>query len=238
MMLEELSALLSSSPAACSRAEHLCLIEEENALGKATTSNRKLTGKHLVDLYGLDASITLFRILVRFWPISEKSRPLLATLCATARDPLLRMTWSLVQKTPEGGVLTSAEFVNAIEEAAPGRFSPAMKLSLAQNTASSWAQAGFLLGRQKKIRTRPIATAESAAYALAIAYLCGFRGQLLFENYWTSLLDQPIEQLKTLAKEASKRGYLDYRGIGSIIEVSFPQLLTPKEIEGSTHGTR
>jgi len=49
------------------------------------------------------------------------------------------------------------------------------------------------------------------------------------------LLDVPRDQVIRLAQEASKRGWLDFKGAGNVFEVNFRQLLTPMEIKAS-HG--
>src|SRR5437879_6029155 len=67
MMLADLTALLSSAPAHAKRDSFNKVIVEENCLGKKTTSNRWLTARHLADLFGLDESITVFRLLRFFW---------------------------------------------------------------------------------------------------------------------------------------------------------------------------
>lgn len=160
---------------------------------------------------------------------------MIAFLCAYARDTLLRLSAKKVRDTKPGETLTSEDFVNFFNHELPGRFSEAMTLSLAQNVAASLAQAGFLKGKKNKIRMRPLTTPATAAYALALGYLCGLRGQLLIESEWARLLDVPRDQAVRLAQEASKRGWLDFKAAGNVFEINFRQLLTPKEIQAS-HG--
>jgi hypothetical protein len=38
-----------------------------------------------------------------------------------------------------------------------------------------------------------------------------------------------------LAQEATKRGWLDFKGAGNVFEINFRQILTPMEIKAS-HG--
>ena len=68
MMLEELEALLAyvHQPEAV-KADYLRAIKEDNCLGKRSGKTRTLTCRHLVDLYALDPSVTLFRALRFFW---------------------------------------------------------------------------------------------------------------------------------------------------------------------------
>src|SRR5262249_2025324 len=98
--------------------------------------------------------------------------------------------------------------------------------STARNLASSWSQAGYLKGRAKKIRTQPHITPGVVAFALLIGYLCGLRGSLLFDCIWMRLLDRTINTVMDLTMEASKQGWLRFKAAGSIIEISFPGLLT------------
>jgi hypothetical protein len=235
MMLADLTTLLAAAPAGAKREDFNRLIVEENVLGKRTTSNRWLTARHLADLYGLDQGVTVFRLLRVFWNADVPSRPMLALLCAQARDALLRLSAKKVLEMKPGETLTSDDFVNFFNHELPGRFSEAMTLSLSQNVAASWAQAGFFKGKVQKVRTRPAVTPATAAYALALGYLCGLHGQLLLESQWARLLDVPREQVIRLAQEASKRGWLDFKGAGNVFEINFRQLLTRKEIQAS-HG--
>ena len=235
MMLADLTTLLGAAPGEAKREDFNRLIVEKNALGKRTTSNRWLTARHLADLYTLDQGVTLFRLLRFFWNADVPSRPMLALLCAQARDALLRLSAKKVLETKPGETLTSGDFVTFFNHELPGRFSEAMTLSLAQNVAASWAQAGFFRGKVNKVRTRPVVTPATAAYALALGYLCGLHGQLLLESQWARLLDVPRDQIIRLAQEASKRGWLDFKGAGNVFEINFRQLLTRKELEAS-HG--
>ncbi len=235
MMLADITTLLAAAPKEAKREDFNQLIVEENILGKRTTSNRWLTARHLADLYALDHGVTVFRLLRFFWEADPPARPMLALLCALARDALLRLSARKVLETKPGDTLTSEDFVNFFNRELPGRFSEKMTLSLAQNVAASWAQAGFFKGKVNKARTRPTVTPATAAYALALGYLCGLHGQLLIESDWARLLDVPRDQVIRLAQEASKRGWLDFKGAGNVFEINFRQLLTPAEIKAS-HG--
>lgn len=234
-MLADLTPLLAAAPKHAKREDFNRLVVEENVLGKRTTSNRWLTARHLADLYALDQGVTVFRLLRVFWEGDVPARPMLALLCAQARDALFRLSAKKVLETKPGETMTSEDFVKFFDQGCPGRFSEAMTLSLAQNIAASWAQAGFFKGKVTKVRTRPLTTSAAAAYALALGYLCGLRGQILIESDWARLLDVPRDQLIRLAQEASRRGWLDFKGAGNIFEVNFPRLLTPTETKAS-HG--
>jgi hypothetical protein len=210
MMLADLSTLLAASPKEAKRQDFNRLIVEENVLGKRTTSNRWLTARHLADLYALDSGVTVFRLLRFFWNADAPSRPMLALLCAQARDALLRLSAKMVLVTKPGETLTTDDFVNFFNRELPGRFSESMTRSLSQNVAASWAQAAFFKGKVNKVRIRPVVTPAVAAYALALGYLCGLHGQLLIESDWARLLDVQRDQVIRLAHEASKRSWLDF----------------------------
>ena len=59
----------------------------------------------------------------------------------------------------------------------------------------------------------------------------GRRGRLLFETPWTAVLDANPEELIDMAVDAKRLGLLDLKQSGSMIDVSFPTLLTEKERE-------
>jgi hypothetical protein len=93
MMLEDLKLLLSCvSSQDTSKNDYLKAIKEDNCLGKRSGKTRKLTSEHLIELYSLDPSITIFRALRYFWERDPDGQPLLALICAYSRDALLRMS--------------------------------------------------------------------------------------------------------------------------------------------------
>ena len=87
MMLAELTALLDARTGRATREEYRKAILEENVFGKRTAATRRLTAQRLNELYALDPEVTLFRLLRFFWQADALARPLLALLCACARDP-------------------------------------------------------------------------------------------------------------------------------------------------------
>lgn len=228
-MLRELRILLEHVGSDAAVRDYTEAIMEGNVLGKPTRVTRHKTAKRLRELYGVDPHCTLFRLLRHFWTADTNSQPMLAFLVATARDPLLRETTPIVQEIPLGQAVSSTEIAERLAEKYPQRFSPTTQLSTAQNLASSWSQAGYLKGRAKKIRTRPYVTPVGATFALLLGYLCGVRGSLLLDCIWTRLLDCSISELTDLATEASKQGWLSFKASGSVVEISFPGLLTPAD---------
>ena len=118
-----------------------------------------------------------------------------------------------------------------IDDLAPGRFSEATLRSTAQNLNATWTQSGHLRGRARKTRARAVPTPGSTAYALLLGLLSGARGMALVQSEFAALLDCPCEETLELAAAAARRGWLDYRRIGDVVEVSFPHLFTQEEME-------
>src|SRR5262249_7185950 len=81
---------------------YVAAIMDDNVLGKPTRSTRQRTAKHLIELYALDPSCTLFRLLRHFWAADPVSQPMLAFLVACARDPLLRASTPFLFTIPLG----------------------------------------------------------------------------------------------------------------------------------------
>jgi len=232
MMLLELRHLLDAVPASSmSGAEYVQAIEEDNCLGKRSHKTRILTRRHLAGLYALSPDTTLFRALRYFWQRDPEGRPLIAALCAYARDPLLRVTAPFVLKLSEGQVFSREALEEYLEKKYPGRFSKATLISTAQNLASSWTQTGHLSGRVKKSRSKAKPTAGSTAYALFLGYLSGERGESLFKTDYAKLLDCSFENAVELAETASRKGWIVFKRVSNVIEVLFPSLLTQQEME-------
>lgn len=232
MMLDELTALLDYvNRSDATKADYLHAIEEDNCLGKRSGKTRRLTYKHLAELYSLDTGHVLFRALLYFWQRDEAGRPMLALLATYARDSIFRASAPMILKSPEGSVITRDSVEEMIDNLEPGRFSKATLKSTAQNINSSWTKSGHLTGRNKKVRSQAIPTAGSTAYALLLGYLAGARGQGLFSTEYTKLLDCSREKTIELAELASRRGWITYKRIGDVIEVLFPNLINQQEQE-------
>ncbi|EBA00654.1 hypothetical protein [Marinobacter sp. ELB17] len=232
MMLDELTALLSYvDRSEAKKADYLHAIEAENCLGKRSGKTRRLTYRHLAELYSLDTNHLLFRALLYFWQRDEEGRPMLALLATYARDSIFRTSASLILKAPKGSIITRDSVEERLDSLEPGRFSKATLKSTAQNINSSWTKSGHLTGRNKKTRSRAIPTPSSAAYALLLGYLTGARGQGLFSSEYTKLLDCSKEQVIELAEQASRRGWITYKRVGNVIEVLFPSHINQQEQE-------
>jgi hypothetical protein len=225
MMLAELRALLASCPQDADPSQYRAAVVEDNVLLKKTDATRRVSYKLLRELYGLNVDILLFRALRDLWDADGAAQPMLALLCATARDPLLRATAETVLATPRGNSVSWRSLSETVEEQFPRRYNETTLRATGQNTASSWQQSGHLSGKLQKIRSQADSRPASLAYALLLGHLCGVRGAGLFATFWSRLLDGPVHLLHEHAAAASQRGWIDYRRSGNVTEVRFSYLL-------------
>ena len=229
-MLAELEHVLSAARACSLREDYARAIIEENAAGKQTLSTRKLTDQRMGELYALDPAVPIFRILRRIWDLDVRSHPLLGLLCALARDPLLRATASPVLSMTPSTEVARQSLTDAVRDAVGNRLNESILDKVVRNAASSWTQSGHLKGRVRKVRQRASPTPGSTAYALALGYLLGYRGQSLFETLWAKVLDGSTAEILRLAYDAKRLGFLDLRQAGEVIEINFPTpLITAEE---------
>jgi hypothetical protein len=225
MMLPELRLLLSVAPADADLETYRALVVEENALGKRTLATRRASFRQLRELYGLDPGVLIFRALRDLWESDPLGQPLLALLCASARDPLLRAAAAWICDVTPGLEVSTQQLGAVIEHAFPGHYKASVVAVTARNLIASLRQSGYVAAAPGRARilamNRPIAT----AYTLLLGHLCGARGDLLFETLWARLLDQPLHALHQQAATAGRQGWLEYRHAGGVTEISFRQLL-------------
>lgn len=228
-MVSSLSALLSLLPPAANADAYRQAIMDENVLGKRTAGAREWAFRQLRRFYVLDPTSLLFRALRDLWPDSETDRPLLALLCAMARDPVLRASAPMVLGTDIRAAVAPDDFEKMIEDVFPGAYRASTRRATAQKLASSWQQSGHLDSetRSRKIRARASSSPSALAYALLLGHLQGVRGAALLETPWAQVLDQPRSRLVDLGVAASQRGMLEFRHAGGLIDVSFHELLRP-----------
>ena len=231
MMLDELRALLSYLDLSeAGKTDYRRAIDDENCLGKRSGKTRALTYRHLVDLYSLDPSVTLFRALLYFWQRDPSGQPLLALLCAYTRDPVFRMAAPFILKFSEGTTISREALEEFIEEKEAGRFSKSTLKSTAQNINSTWTKSAHLKGRVHKVRARAVPTAGGVSYALLLGYLTGVRGDSLFRTEYAKLLDCSFDKAVELAIDASRKGWIVFKRAGNVIEVLFPNLMNEQEM--------
>ena len=219
-MLAELSDLLGALPASATRDEYAEAIIEENILGKQTASTRRLTNQRLGELYGLSPAVSLFRVLRRLWDVDGgPGRPLMALLCALARDPLLRATSRAVLLMPVGSELTRASMTSAIQASTGHRLNESILDKVARNAGSSWTQSGHLEGRVRKIRQEVRPTPAGVAFAVWFGVIFGFAGEDLLRTPWARVLDQSPVELLDLALRAKQLGLLNANAGGGVVEI-------------------
>ena len=225
LMLRELSALLSEAGSR-GLAAAIIAVSSENLFGKTSGAASESALANLAKLYGIKAPPAIARALIRLWAVDATARPMLALLCALARDPLLRDAADVVMRTSLGGSLRWPQIAEEIERRHPGRFSPAMLKSLSQNCASSWTQSGHVSGKVAKTRTHAKASPEAAAFAALIAQYAGFGGPALLSSPWMVVLDAPPEERLGLLRRAQGRGLVRVRHAGAVFELkTSPELV-------------
>jgi hypothetical protein len=232
MMLEDLEILLSSiDDVNATKEEYREAVVDHNILKKRSYNNRLLSFGHLVSLYALDPSILLFKTLRFFWDRDKAGRPLLALLCAYARDPVLRISAEYALDLEQGEKVSIEETERIIESKFPGRFSKVTLRSTCQNVNSSWTKAGVFKGVINKKRSCPKATSANLSYSLFLGYLRGIRGKALFESEYNKILNISNDKATELAIEASGKGWINFKLIGNLMEASFPNILSNEEYE-------
>ena len=235
LMIPDLEALLDAADADAEMPEYRRLAVELNVLGKPTSVTREHSVRKLKALYGLDPSLPVFRALRRLWDIDEESRPLLSMLAANARDPLVRLCAPAILGAEIGALVTPADVAQVLAEAIPGRFSAKTATSIATRVVTSFTQSGHLDGKTRKVRGRANPSPVSATYAFFLAYCEGYRANRILGSPWARLLDAPMENLQNYARGASRRGLMNYKQMGNVVDLRFPDLLTSTE-EELTHG--
>lgn len=223
MMLDELNSVLLSVPPEAKPQDYASAIIEENCLGKQTIANRRHSLQHLRELYGLDGTLPLFRVLARLWAI-DSGRPLLALLASLARDPLLLSTAPAISSMPDGSEFQRSTARTAICKVTADRLNESTIEKIVRNTASSWAQAGHLEGRTFKIRRLVKPTPAAVAFALYLADAAGFHEQDALASAWVKVLDCGTSTAMELALEAKRIGLIDLRAAGDVFELNLGRL--------------
>jgi hypothetical protein len=224
-----LTALLGAVPPGGREVDYQLAVVTENILSKATDAARRRTQRDLKRLYLLRPDSLLFRAMRDLWGDDVEGHPLLAGLCALARDPVFRASSSAILAAAPGDQVSSGDMANAVSSQFPTSYGGTTLATIGRNTLSSWQQTGHLAqaDRITKIRSQAICRPANVSYALLLGHLQGARGQGLFDTPWARLLDRPKSQLIDLAVAASQRGLVEFRQAGGVIEVGFRTLLRP-----------
>lgn len=223
-MFDELQQVLAAAPVEAKRQTYANAIIEENCLSKPTAATRRLTNQRLGELYGLDPSVEVFRVLRRLWNIEPEARRLLALLISIARDPLLAATAPSIVFMPVNAEFQRDSVKSALQAVVDGRLNDDTLNKVCRNTASTWAQSGHLEGRTFKKRRPVNATPAAAAFALYLAHAAGFRGSEIFSCAWIQVLDCDPSRARHLALEAKRIGLIDLRMAGEVVELNLSRL--------------
>jgi len=229
IMLEELSKLIEAVPNAIVYDEYVEAITDQNCLLKRSSSSRKITADFLTELYALDPTLPIFRTLLFFWNRDEEGRPLLAMLCAICRDRVLDNSFKEIKSSAFGAEVQKKQIEKLIDEMEPNRFSESTLQSMARNILSSWTKSGHLKGRREKVRIHVKASPATVAYAIYLGYLTGERGPALFETKYMEINDCSKDTAIELAENASARGWIFFKRVGNVMEISLPNLITKEE---------
>ncbi|MEJ7785704.1 MAG: hypothetical protein WKF96_12940 [Solirubrobacteraceae bacterium] len=231
ILVPALSRVLESVESRAHAEAYKRAVIEDNVLGKATAASRRRTLRYMRELYVLRPDSILFRALRDLWTDEPAGQPLLAGLCALARDPLFRASASAILDVDPGDIVKSADLAAAVDLAFPGRYNEATLAKIGRNTSSSWQQTCHLepVARTTKVRRRAVCTPAAIAYALLLGHLEGVAGAPLFETFWARALDAPPSRLVDLAAAASAHTLIDFRHGGGVTEVGFSWLLRPFE---------
>lgn len=235
MMFDEVSGLFAAMPVDSRKDDYRRAIVDDNVLGKPTFSSREKTYRHLDQLYSLDPNKALFRVLRQFAADQPACLPVAAMVCTFCRDAQLRQSFELIDSLKVGELMSRQRMEAHIEAGSPGRFSPAMRKSLAQNVSTTWTVAGHLAGRVQKVRAVPTASAAASTYSMLAGYLLGLRGELLLHSVFGRLVSPDPGLVIGHLQSGHLQGWVRFRHAGGVSEVDFSPLLTASEQE-SLHG--
>jgi hypothetical protein len=232
IVVPALQALLEAVPPEAPLEAYESAAVEDNVLGKATLGARKRTFRYLRELYLLRPDSILFSALRFLWAQDERARPLLAGLCALARDPSFRSTASPIMKARPGDEITSGDLSAAVLEVFPGVYNDSTLGKIGRNSFSSWEQTGHLeaVKRIQKVRVDADCRPAAVAFALLLGHLQGASGAILFDTFWARILDRTQGTVMEQARTAAQAGFIDLRVFGGVVEVSVKPLLDARKV--------
>lgn len=199
---------------------------QNNVFGKKSQNGIKQTSAFLSQLYKFDITSEKFKAFRFFWSIAdENEKVMLSYVFAVSNDYLLKENISVLSNYKLGEKVELESIENNIEKFHPNRFTKNTLRSVAQNIASSWKQAGFIMGKVKNIRTEPEITYRVVSFAMLLAFIEGLRGDFIFQNNCILSLCISENKIRELAVEASKRDFMQYQYAGSVTSISFDNLL-------------
>ncbi len=205
-----------------------------NVFGKKSADGIRQTSRFLKRLYSFDSNNPRFAALKYFWKITEPAeKPLIAFVFAINNDVILAESIQVLRDTAPGHKAAIETFEEEIEKYHPNQYSPNTCKSMAQNIASSWKQAGFIVGKVKNIRTQPEIGYKVACFAFLLAYLKGDRGDFIWNSTGVKSLCLSESKLRELAIECAKNDLIQYQYAGSVTALGFNNLLNKIGINGN-----
>jgi len=232
MMSNDLRTLLEYIPEETASLEDYrrCIIED-NCLGKRSGVTRKLSADYLANLYILNKNILIFKAFYYFWKRDDSSHEQLCLLSSYVRDGVLRDSFDYIKNLPKGSISVKKDYEENINEQHPGRFSTGSIQSLVRNLLSTWKQSGHLEGRINKKRCKLSPTLGAVAFSAFLSFISGERGIILFESEYFKLLECSRERAIDLMIQASNRGWLVFKQLREVVEISFPNLINNEDME-------
>lgn len=220
MMFKELSALI----------DHQVFDEnsivEMNILGKLSASGIRTTLNYLSRLYDFKEANQLWKVFTFLWHMAEESdKRIITLLYAIHKDELLRVSIPIVLNAKPGKRVEPRAVQEAISKAYPGRYAATTSISAAQNTLSSWKQAGYIEGKVRNIRVNVKPDKPAVLFALFLGYTEGKVGEDLLKTIWINTLELSQEKLHELLAQASLGDLIGYRRAGGITIIQFEPLL-------------
>lgn len=205
----------------------------DNVAGKRSKANKDKTNLSLRNLYRFDLTDPAFAAFLWFWKNSQEAdHPILTLLFAISNDFLLSESIEIVQNAPLNQKVTVESLEANLARLHPGRYSPASLRSISQNLASSWKQAGFILGKVKNIRVQPEISYRVVTFGMLLGYLEGMRGEFLLASRYIRSLCLSESQVRELIGDAARRDLLQYQYSGHLTTIAFPNLLNTIGIHG------
>ncbi len=138
VVIDALAALLDAIPPDASQVEYEHAALDGNVLGKQTEGARRRTFRYLKELYLLRPDSVLFRALRDLWPDDAEAQPLLAGLCALARDSVFRASSTAIIGSAPGGALTAGDLAQAVGEHFPASYFPMKKSCSGVEVGGVW----------------------------------------------------------------------------------------------------
>ncbi len=206
MMFKELSALI----------DHQVFDEknivEMNILGKLSTAGIHSTLNYLSRLYDFKEANQLWKVFAFLWKMAEEpDKRIMTLLYALYKDELLRVSLPVILNAIPGKKIEPTAVQDAIGKAYPGRYAPTTSLSAAQNTLSSWKQAGYIEGKFRNIRVTVKPDTPAVLFALFLGFKKGKVGEDLLQTTWVNTLELSQQQLHELLLLASLNDIIGYK---------------------------